>query len=124
MHRHLRLGVVTLDTCEMAAADAMTLPALVGRIRASLHAGAEGRPAFDRILRDYPVAPDDPYYGDIAFRAVTHKEYVVSEEFPAIRASTLDPGIRDVRYRLDLNTIAPFEVAPTTHLPDADGVPV
>lgn len=121
LHRHLRLAVVTLDTCDLSASGAMTLPVLVGNIRASLHAGAEGRPLFDRILRDYPVDPNDPYYADIAFRAVTHKEYDVSDKFPAIRDSTLDAGIRDVRYRLDLKTIAPFEVAPTTHLPDTDG---
>ena len=122
LHRHLRLAVVTLDTCDVSATGAVTLPVLVDKIRASLHAGADGRPLFDRILRDYPVDPNDPYYADMAFRAVTHQEFAVSDKFPAIRASTLDAGIRDVRYRLDLNTIAPFEVAPTTHLPNTDGV--
>lgn len=123
LHRDLRLAVVTLDDCEASHPDALTLPYLASSIRLSLGQGEDGRPEFDRVLRDYPVDPSDPYYADLGFRAVGHREFKVSDVFPAIRASKLDAGIRDVRYRLDLMTIAPFEVEATRDLPSTENGP-
>jgi len=113
LHKHLRLVVVTLEDCDPTHPDGLQLPKLANSIRASLSASPQAQAHFERILREYPVDTADPFYLEHCFRSVTHREYVVSEDFPAIRASALVPGIREVRYSLDLAILAAFLTDPT-----------
>lgn len=113
LHKNLRLVVVTLEDCHPTHPDGLQLPKLAASIRASLSATPSAQAHFERVLREYPVDTADPFYLEHCFRAVTHREYIVAEEFPGIRASALVPGIREVRYSLDLSILATFLTDPT-----------
>lgn len=113
LHKDLRLVVVTLEDCHPTHPDGLQLPKLVDSIRASLSASPNAQARFEQVLREYPVDTADPFYLEHCFRAVTHREYAVSDNFPAIRASTLAPGVREVRYSLDLAVLATFLTDPT-----------
>lgn len=123
LHKDLRLVVVTLEDCHPEHPEGLELPKLVTSIRASLSANPTAQTHFERLLGEYPVDTEDPFYLEHRFRAVTHREYTVSEEFPAIRASALVPGIRDVRYSLDLKILSPFLTDSTLDAKTLEDVP-
>lgn len=106
--RNLTLVLVTVDDVPPDTAGATTLPKLAEHVVQALGPAGASRTKFRNLLEAYPVDLADPWYAEQGYLIAGHREYRVTDTFPAIRSSLLPAGIRDVRYRLDTAVIAPF----------------
>lgn len=104
----LELMVLRVANTGETSVGAVNLPTLVARVGASLaEIGASTDPLNERLMR-LGVNVDEPFYRDTWF-VVTHLlTYGVRPEFPAIRASQLDPAIGRVTYQVELALIERF----------------
>jgi hypothetical protein len=109
----LKLLVLLIAGTDETQPGALNLPILVSRIHAILmEAGASSQPLLDR-LDHLGVDLDQQFYQDMWFVISSVSAYEVTQDFPAIRASSLAMGIDRVRYQIDLNSIEPFRTSMT-----------
>ncbi len=104
----LELLVVQVSNTAEGAPGAMTLTTLAGRITAAMtELGVVADPFNDR-LRQLGVNTGETFYDETWFVVTRLEAYEVGSEFPAIRASRLDPRISRVNYQLELATLGGF----------------
>lgn len=105
-----RLTLAVLETPEVPqdSAGALNLPTVVGDIRGAV-ARAGGDPKeLDSRLSKLGVDVADPHYEDRWFVVNSVNFFDVTPDFPAIRASQLPTGVKQVKYQLERTALAPF----------------
>lgn len=105
--RALRLLVLSLE--ELPGTDALTLNALVQRLRVRLRELPETSEALDERLTlvGYLVRPE---YDTPAFRLGALRVFDVREGFPRITPADVAPGVHDVSYMISLDACGRFEM--------------
>lgn len=106
----LELVVLRVSNTVETTSGSVNLPILVGRISAALTDLGTDTSALDERLRRLGVELNESFYHDTWF-VVTHlTAYGVSPDFPAIRASSLEPAISRVTYQVELAKVDSFRI--------------
>lgn len=104
----LTLHVIDLDERSNDTEGVVSLASLVDEIRAGLATSSSVRLRFDRLLTGLGVDLTDDWYGATWFKPGAHSQFRVSPDFPSLRSSALQPHILQVRYKLDIQHLAPW----------------
>lgn len=88
-----------------------SLTDFINEVRTGLH-DIPARDLFEQRLKAAGFSDDDDY-SDRRWATGVGQVWNVGPGFPAIRSTALPPAISNVRYRIDLDGLEPFEVAMT-----------
>lgn len=107
----MKLLILHVPQVAESETGAINLVGLADEVSALLPGPGDSANELDLRIKRLGVDLGHPYYADTWFKITAVETFNVSEDFPAIRHSTLEDGIDRVRYSLDRNAIAPFLVA-------------
>lgn len=107
----MELVVLHVPKVAQSQPGAVNLIALVEDVSHLLSKDGGTTSELDLRVKRLGVELDHTYYADTWFRVTTVETFTVSEDFPAVRHSTLQGGIDRVQYSIDRSAIAPFLVA-------------
>lgn len=105
----LELVVLRVADVLEGAPGAVSLVTLVQEIRSQLGSDETAQDLLNLRLRVMGVKLSEPYYSETWFLVASESRYDVPAEFPAIRASNLPQGARQVRYKIELAAIEEFK---------------
>jgi Putative PD-(D/E)XK family member, (DUF4420) len=104
----LELLVVHVANTAEGTTGAVTLTTLAVRVTAALAELGISADPFTERLDQLGVSLCESYYADTWFLVTLLQSYAVTPEFPAIRASQLDPSVTRVTYQVQLSSIGNF----------------
>lgn len=107
----LELVVLSLADAVEDSSGAVNLVGLVAQVRAALEALSANDDELQIRLAHMGVDIDHRYYADNWFLVTSLSNYAVTDDFPAVRASELPPGVVRVNYRIELGAIEPFKTS-------------
>jgi hypothetical protein len=106
----MKLLVLLVGSTDGKSPGAINLPMLTNHVLASLALEGASPDNFNERLTRLGVNLSEPFYTETWFVISHVTTYQVAADFPAIRASSLGPGIHGVRYRIDLGAIEDFKI--------------
>lgn len=103
------INLVVLPLAEVSDGYGYTLNELVVQLKARMGNLSEAREAFDErlVALGYMTRSE---YDSPRFKAGNARTFQVHGEFPRIEAKDLIKGVTEVRYKLQLDVCAPFEI--------------
>lgn len=107
----LELVVLTVPQVPEGTASSVNLVQLHQLALERLAENGVGPDELDLRMKRMGVDLEDPYYADTFFTVQSLHRYPVGEQFPAIRASNLAPGVGHVQYHLSVAAIESFKSA-------------
>jgi hypothetical protein len=107
----LDLIVLTVPQVPEGTPSSTNLVRLYEAVRTRLSEAGLSADELDLRMKRLGVDLEDEYYAETFFEVQSLSCYPVGEDFPAIRASNLAPGIGHVNYKLALSAIEPFKTS-------------
>lgn len=104
----LELLVLQVANTAEGTVGAVNLLTLVARVTTALAKLGVSADSFNERLQQLGVDLGESFYEDTWFVVTLLQSYAVTPEFPAIRASQLDPSITRVTYQVELSSIGDF----------------
>lgn len=104
----LELLVLRVANTAAGTVGAVNLPTLATRVTTALTELSVGTVGLTERLHRLGVNLSEPLYHDTWFVVTQVQSYSVTPDFPAIRASQLDPGVARVSYQLELSSVSDF----------------